>query len=86
VAWNEYFPGHGAWDVFARRVGNTGVMEDAFSVGWLTAASGCGGRYPAIGGGAPTALVAWTGSCFTTSNDIIGRLIGYQLSLPLIQR
>ena len=86
VAWNEYFPGYSAWDVFARRVGDTGVMGDAFSVGWLTGASGCGGRYPAVGGGAPTALVAWTGSCFTSSDDIVGRLLGYQVHLPLILR
>ncbi len=86
VTWDEYNSTENDWDVFGRRVGNTGLMGEAFSIGELLSPSGCGGTNPAVAGGSPTALVAWNATCFTTSVDIGGRLLGYQLSLPLIAR
>ena len=86
VTWNEYDSGANDWDVFGRRVANDGVLGESFSIGELLAPAGCGGTNPAVAGGSPTALVAWNATCFTTSIDIGGRLLGYQLSLPLIAR
>ena len=86
VTWNEYNSTENDWDVFGRRVGNNGPLGEVFSIGELLSPSGCGGTNPAVAGGSPIALVAWTATCFTSSVDIGGRLLGYQVIMPLIAR
>jgi hypothetical protein len=82
VLWAEYNSGFGAWDAHARRLsGDAGLWGQPFSVSSLGGVAGTSGNHPVVGGGAPVAL-----SAFETTTGISGRLIGYQLSLPLIVR
>jgi hypothetical protein len=75
------------WNIKGRRVSSFGVMEATFDISWQAPAIlGCDETSPAVAGGSPLGLAVWNDSCWSANIDILGRLLGYQLHLPLIMR
>ncbi len=88
VVWAQYQPSPGQdWEIYGRRVSDTGIMGPALNVslpdGFVIV--GHDERNPTVAGGSPVALAAWDGN-FAGLYDIAGRMLGYQLSLPLVLR
>lgn len=87
VAWSRF---DGDWDIYVRRVSNTGNMEDAINVSVCgNVLIGCNEQSPAVAGGSPVTMTLWQDGCFPGSAggwDIAGRLLGYWIYLPLVVR
>jgi hypothetical protein len=75
------------WNIKGRRVTGTGILDTTFEISWQAPAIlGCDEVSPAVAGGSPLGLAVWNDSCGSASIDILGRLLGYQLRLPLVTK
>lgn len=77
------------WDIFGRRVRSDGALEEAFNISlYGLAAVPCHEQAPVVAGGSPVALAVWQDNCQGTpgSWNIVGRLLGHRVYLPLVVR
>jgi hypothetical protein len=75
------------WNVYGRRVSDTGNMEPAFDISrYGFVAVPCHEQSPVVAGGSPVAMVVWKDNCLGGGSNwkIAGRMLGYQVDLPLV--
>ena len=75
------------WNVWGRRLSNTGEGQPAFnaSVAEGMLIVGANEENPAVAGGWPTALAVWQGAHGGANWSISGRVLGYGVYLPLMR-
>ncbi|MGD2040641.1 MAG: hypothetical protein PVH11_07425 [Anaerolineae bacterium] len=85
VVWQQ---SDGGFDIFGRRVSETGVMPPTFevSLGSRLFPVGHDEAMPAVAGGSPSALVVWHETAQGQDANVFGRLLGYRVYLPLTVR
>jgi hypothetical protein len=85
VVWQQ---SDGGFDIFGRRVNETGVMPPAFevSLGSRLFPVGHDEAMPAVAGGSPSVLVVWHEAAQGQDPNVFGRLLGYRVYLPLTLR
>ena len=86
VTWHQGTTGD--MDVFGRKVSDTGLPSPGFDISDPgTGPLACDRWFPDIGMGQSTALAVWSDACGSAGGfDILGRMLGYQVNLPLAVR
>ena len=78
----------GDYDIFGMRIRNDGYNYPAFDISSPSVIPGvCGRREPGIAAGDVSGLAVWVDPCGGAGGfDILGRMLGYQIYLPLAER
>ncbi|MGB7095801.1 MAG: hypothetical protein WBD62_14255, partial [Anaerolineales bacterium] len=86
VSWVRGLSGN--TDIFGMQVSNTGFTNPEFDLSkYGNTPTVCDRGQPDIAIGMSTALGSWQDSCGSAGGvDIVGRMIGYRVYLPLVMR